>query len=84
MHKTGIETFNRHVATRRFVSIPCTTLKRISTSTRVVVKRKSGESRSERERDRKKERKKERVFDARATKESIPYCLGETAIFYCN
>lgn len=59
MHKTGIETFNRHVATRRFVSIPCTTLKRISTSTRVVVRRKSGESRSERERDRKKERKRE-------------------------
>lgn len=47
MHKTGIETSNRHVATRRFVSIP--TLKRISTSARVVVRRKGGESRGEKE-----------------------------------
>lgn len=49
MHETGIETSNRHVATRRFVSIPCTTLKRISTSARVVVRRKGGESRGEKE-----------------------------------
>lgn len=46
MHKTGIETSN-HVATRRFLSIP--TLKRISTSARVVVRRKGGESRGEKE-----------------------------------